>query len=168
MEVFISEIRYTGVIHPRNKFSEAAGSQWCSINGTRLEEQAGVTIAGRFIESERLACELCYCIADDDCLPCPSLDFNDIVRLFVLNPDYATIGMMNLLAPVKGEGLVESHAVGGIRFIRKGVVTEFPADFNGDDSAYYDLVRAKGFKQGIITTYPFLHLGLWHSTWRKP
>lgn len=160
MEVFISSGNYDEGI--RASLTDVVFEAWEEIDV--LFTMQHHSLAGRFPWAEAKSKGEFYGNCDDDCIPHPSLRPWHIESLFRSHPDYATIGMMNLLAPVKGEGLVEAHAVGGIRFIRKGVVTEFPADFNGDDSAYYDLVRAKGFKQGIITTYPFLHLGLWHST----
>lgn len=163
MEIFISTLPYAP-FSVRNRLVGAVIQKWGETHGVTIR----VTLhspAERFKFAEQASVEDIYCLADDDCLPCPHINFPEIGWLFEKNTDFATIAMMNLLQPTKGPGLIESHAVGGIRFIRKGAVTEFPPDFNGDDMTYYELVRAEGYRQGYITEYPMLHLGIWNSTW---
>jgi len=163
MEVFISTCLEQSK-QRRYLFSAVCEAWWPKASQTYWDY---LPHGERFQWAERLSSDSVYCLTDDDCLPCPWLDLGKIAQLFRDHPDYATIACMNLLNPVKGEGLIEAEAVGGIRFIRKGVVTEFPADFDGDDSRYFDLVKAKGFKQGYVPEFPMLHLGCWHSTWKR-
>jgi hypothetical protein len=59
-----------------------------------------------------------------------------------------------------GPEITEIHAVGGLVFLRKGLVTEFPPL----EDAYWDIERhrqivAKGFKSGYTKMCPYLHMG---------
>lgn len=59
-----------------------------------------------------------------------------------------------------GPELTEIHAVGGLVFLRKGLVTEFPPL----EDAYWDIDRhrqvvAKGFRSGYTRMCPYLHMG---------
>lgn len=59
-----------------------------------------------------------------------------------------------------GPEITEIHAVGGLVFLRKGLVTEFPPL----EDCYWDLERhrqvvAKGFKSGYTRMCPYLHMG---------
>ena len=59
-----------------------------------------------------------------------------------------------------GPELTEIHAVGGLVFLRKGLVTEFPPL----EDAYWDIERhrqvvAKGFRSGYTRVCPYLHMG---------
>lgn len=110
-----------------------------------------------------------YCLADDDCLPRPDLSLPRMAELFTLYPDYGLICLADVHGNVKNprEPVIPANAPGGIRFIRKGVVTAFPQNFSGDDTEYHELVVKAGFKVGICPEYERLHLGLWHSTWQR-
>lgn len=59
-----------------------------------------------------------------------------------------------------GPDITEIHAVGGLVFLRKGLVTEFPPL----EDAYWDIERhrqvvAKGFRSGYTRMCPYLHMG---------
>lgn len=59
-----------------------------------------------------------------------------------------------------GPEITEIHAVGGLVFLRKGLVTEFPPL----EDCYWDLerdrqVKAKGFRTGYTRMCPYLHMG---------
>lgn len=59
-----------------------------------------------------------------------------------------------------GPELTEIHAVGGLVFLRKGLVTEFPPleDCHWDVERHRQLVE-KGFKSGYTRKCPYLHMG---------
>lgn len=61
---------------------------------------------------------------------------------------------------LNGPETTEIHAVGGLVFLRKGLVTEFPPL----EDAYWDIerdrqVKAKGFRTGYTRMCPYLHMG---------
>lgn len=61
---------------------------------------------------------------------------------------------------LNGPEITEIHAVGGLVFLRKGLVTEFPPL----EDCYWDIERhrqvvAKGFKSGYTRMCPYLHMG---------
>lgn len=61
---------------------------------------------------------------------------------------------------LNGPETTEIHAVGGLVFLRKGLVTEFPPL----EDCYWDVerdrqVKAKGFRTGYTRMCPYLHMG---------
>ena len=155
-------------MHIKNAVAEA----WRAIPGATLI--GGVCTAAerwRWAEEQAQAQSRIYVLADDDCLPHPKLDIQRVANAMILRPEYGMIGLHNVVTPYQGrvdeDGIIEAHALGGVRFIRRGVVTEFPDSFNGDDSAYWDLMNARGYRQGVATgeTFGFVHCGEWRSTW---
>jgi len=101
-----------------------------------------------------------YCLADDDCLPNPHLDVGQVLRFFE-EDDWSILALNNLVEyGHQRTQIKESHAVGGIRFIRRGRLT-FPSNFTGDDSEVIPNGKVGYLDVGMI------HLGLWHSQWRQ-
>ena len=154
----------------REHLANAVASAWREIPSVRIL-QSRLHPPERWLYAERLTHERFYILADDDCLPHPKLDIQRVVNTMILRPEYGMIGLHNVVTPYQGrvdeDGIIEAHALGGVRFIRRGVVTEFPDSFNGDDSAYWDLMHARGYRQGVATgeTFGFVHCGEWRSTW---
>ncbi len=61
---------------------------------------------------------------------------------------------------LNGPDITEIHAVGGLVFLRKGLVTEFPPleDCYWDGERHKQVV-AKGFRSGYTKMCPYLHMG---------
>ena len=106
-----------------------------------------------------------YIICNDDNLPYGQ-DFVikglDIMKRY---PDYGVISGVVVNGDgsefeMNGPEVKEIHAVGGLVFLRKGLVTEFPPL----EDPYWDIERhrqvvAKGFKSGYARDLPYLHMG---------
>ncbi len=61
---------------------------------------------------------------------------------------------------MRGPEVQEIHAVGGLVFLRKGLIAEFPAMEDPFwDSERHRQVIAKGFKSGYSPRLPYLHMG---------
>lgn len=129
--------------------------------------QAACSFPERWKWAEEESIDPFFCLADDDCLPCPNLDLSKVEDLFRTWIGYGILALADYHGSYREGPIVESTCVGGIRFIRKGCVTEFPAGFTGCDSEYYDLMTKAGYKSGIITEYTRLHMGVYHSLWTR-
>lgn len=120
----------------------------------------------RWILADSIAEDSIYCIADDDCIPCPWLTVEHIEAMMNKYPDY---GVLALDSGNPGSGYEDQcikacHSVGGIRFIRKGMIEQWPASFTGDDSQHAGLMK---MKSAYLKGYPMIHMGEWHSVWQK-
>jgi len=115
--------------------------------------------------AERLADSDPYIICNDDNLPYGQ-DFVikglDIMKRY---PDYGVISGVVVNGDgsefeLNGPEVKEIHAVGGLVFLRKGLVTEFPAleDPSWDLERHRQVVE-KGFKSGYARDLPYLHMG---------
>lgn len=104
-----------------------------------------------------------YIICNDDNLPYGKDFVSKGLDIMARHPEYGVISgvVTNGHEPYDTENEVhEIHAVGGLVFIRKGLVTEFPPL----EDCYWDLERhrqvtAKGFKSGYSHKLPYLHMG---------
>lgn len=118
-------------------------------------------------ESLRLAEELAgsdpYIIANDDTLIYGQDFVENGLRVMENNPDYGVISAAAVNSDqykFDGPDIFEIHAVGGLVFLRKGLVTEFPPL----EDAYWDCerdrqVKAKGFRSGYTKHCPYLNMG---------
>jgi len=113
--------------------------------------------------AENLAQSDPYIIANDDALIYGQDFVENGLRIMEKYPDFGCVsGAVTNGDQYKLEGLelTEIHAVGGLVFLRKGLVTEFPPL----EDAYWDIERfnqvtAKGFRSGYTRMCPYLHLG---------
>ena len=104
-----------------------------------------------------------YIICNDDNLPYGQDFVEKGLDIMARHPEYGVISgiVTNGHEPYDTENEVhEIHAVGGLVFLRKGLVTEFPPL----EDCYWDLERhrqvtAKGFKSGYSHRLPYLHMG---------
>jgi len=106
-----------------------------------------------------------YVICNDDNLPYGQDFVSKGLSIMDQYPDYGVISGV----VVNGEGsefemngpeVKEIHAVGGLVFLRKGLVTEFPPleDCFWDGERHKQVVE-KGFKSGYSRNLPYLHMG---------
>lgn len=119
--------------------------------------------AGSLREAEHRAQSDPYIICNDDNLPYGQDFVSKGLDIMARHPEYGVISgvVSNGHEPYDTENEVhEIHAVGGLVFLRKGLVTEFPPL----EDAHWDLERhrqvtAKGFKSGYSHRLPYLHMG---------
>jgi hypothetical protein len=106
-----------------------------------------------------------YIICNDDNLPYGQDFVSKGLAIMDRHPDYGVISGV----VVNGEGsefelngpeVKEIHAVGGLVFLRKGLVTEFPPleDCFWDGERHKQVIN-KGFKSGYAKDLPYLHMG---------
>jgi hypothetical protein len=106
-----------------------------------------------------------YIICNDDNLPYGQDFVSKGLSVMEQYPDYGVISGV----VVNGEGsefemngprVKEIHAVGGLVFLRKGLVTKFPPleDRYWDGERHKQVVE-KGFKSGYSRDLPYLHMG---------
>ena len=113
--------------------------------------------------AERCAGSDPYIICNDDNLPYGQDFVEKGLDIMARHPEYGVISgvVTNGHEPYDTESEVhEIHAVGGLVFLRKGLVTEFPPL----EDAHWDIERhrqvtAKGYKSGYSHRLPYLHMG---------
>lgn len=119
--------------------------------------------AGSLKRAEELANSNPYIIANDDTLIYGQDFVENGLRVMRENPDYGVISAAAVNSDqykFDGPDIFEIHAVGGLVFLRKGLVTEFPPL----EDAYWDCerdrqVKAKGFRSGYTKHCPYLNMG---------
>jgi hypothetical protein len=114
-------------------------------------------------EAERMTESDPYIICNDDNLPYGQDFVTKGLDIMARYPDYGVISgvVTNGHEPYDTENEVhEIHAVGGLVFLRKGLVTEFPPleDCFWDGERHRQVI-AKGFKSGYSHRLPYLHMG---------
>lgn len=115
------------------------------------------------IAAEQLAKSDPYIIANDDTLIYGQDFVENGLKIMEKYPDFGCVSGAVTNGDqfqLDGPEITEIHAVGGLVFLRKGLVTEFPPL----EDCYWDLERhrqvvAKGFKSGYTRMCPYLHMG---------
>lgn len=113
--------------------------------------------------AEQLAKSDPYIIANDDALIYGQDFVENGLKVMRDNPDYGVISGAVVNGDqfqFDGPELTEIHAVGGLVFLLKGLVTEFPPL----EDCYWDCerdrqIKAKGFRSGYTRMCPYLHMG---------
>lgn len=104
-----------------------------------------------------------YIIANDDNIAYGQDFVKKGLSVMERHPDYGVISGMVTNGdpyPKEWEEVHEIHAVGGLVFLRKGLVTEFkPLEDCFWDGYRHAQVIAKGFKSGTSKELPYLHMG---------
>lgn len=119
--------------------------------------------AASLLEAESWAQSDPYIIANDDALIYGQDFVQNGLKIMEKYPDFGCVSGAVVNGDqfrFDGPELTEIHAVGGLVFLRKGLVTEFPPL----EDCYWDLERhrqvtAKGFKSGYTRKCPYLHMG---------
>ncbi len=104
-----------------------------------------------------------YIIANDDTLIYGQDFVSNGLKVMQDHPDFGCVSGAVTNGDqfqLDGPEITEIHAVGGLVFLRKGLVTEFPPL----EDAYWDIERfnqvtRKGFKSGYTRMCPYLHMG---------
>ena len=158
----------------RAGMSQAVLARWLAQKDCRLEEIFG---EGKdFHIASKKAAELnassnIYVIADADCLILGKDFISKGVSILEAHPQFGLLsatsicdGMFPAGQDIPQPEVVELHAVGGISFVRKGILTEF-RDCRPDqvDGTICDEINRKGFKTGAMPHVRFNHLGSGYS-----
>jgi hypothetical protein len=123
-----------------------------------------------------------YVVADDDCLLTSDPTVGPVVEIMEKNPNVGILAlkmhnkepMVRATVPAKElyetDDLIESHAVGGIRFCRKGIIKEWPPHSEENpyqyDSIHGPAVQAAGYVSAYTKAYSMMHVGSTYSlTW---
>lgn len=125
-----------------------------------------------------------YILADDDCVPPPTIhDAVDVAHdgfsrhrfgILSLYPDPHTINPWrpsgHLTTPIETPEYLEHYSVGGIRIIRTGSIDKWPT-MRVDNPQYDDLhcaaIRDAGFRAGYLRRHHCVHLGADRSSIRR-
>jgi len=104
-----------------------------------------------------------YIICNDDNLIYGQDFVSKGLAIMERNPEYGVVSGVVVNGDqykMDGPEITEIHAVGGLVFLRKGLVTEFPAlEDPYWDGERHKQVLAKGFKSGYARDLPYLHMG---------
>ncbi len=104
-----------------------------------------------------------YIVSNDDCLIYGSDFVQNGLKMMRENPSFGCVSGAVINGDqyqLDGPDIHEIHAVGGLVFLRKGLVKEFPPL----EDAYWDIERhrqvvAAGYKSGYTKHCPYLHMG---------
>lgn len=129
-----------------------------------------------------------YLCSDDDCIlsaPPSAMLTQHIQRIFDAHPEFAILSALPRNATIQpwtpegyvtqeSEDVLEVASAGGIRFMRRGAMGDWPPLADGEsgyDRIQSDWLRARGMRVGYLRHIGMIHLaeGLEFSTvWRKP
>jgi len=114
-------------------------------------------------QAERMAKSDPYIICNDDNLPYGQDFVSKGLAIMERNPEFGCVSGVVVNGDqykMDGPEITETHAVGGLVFLRKGLVTEFPPleDPSWDLERHRQVVE-KGFKSGYARDLPYLHMG---------
>jgi hypothetical protein len=115
-----------------------------------------------------------YISADDDCLIIGKDFVSAGLAIMEANPEYGILGATSISdghfqTTVSGGMLViPMHAVGGVVFVRKGILKEFPdCDADKVDDTICQEINRAGYKTGLMPGVKFNHLGAGYSITSK-
>lgn len=121
----------------------------------------------RRIIADRLAKSKIYILTDDDMEPL--FHFNKAVRLM---NDYPTFGILSALPEnaainpwtsehaINNQDVMEHVDVGGLRFIRKGLIPNWPEQTKPSyDREHCETMRANGYRVGYMKNLKAIHHG---------
>jgi hypothetical protein len=162
----------------RSGLTQAVLARWLLQKDCRLEEIFGEG-PNFHIESKKAAEENAtssiYVIADADCLILGKDFISKGVATLEAHPEYGLLSATSIcdgLFPAGHEvplaDVIEMHAVGGIAFVRKGILTEF-RECRADqvDGTICDEINRKGLKTGVMPHVRFNHLAAGYSLTSK-
>lgn len=158
------EVRLT-VLHSSSfrEFESCFEADYISLYGPTMHMDAKKA-------AERLAHSEVYVVADDDCLPigrqfvsegiAAMLNWEKYGILTATSIDDAALIERGLYVPPP----LERHAVGGVAFIRKGILADFDKCAPDQvDGTICDEFKRRGWKSGVMPWVKFNHLGAHYS-----
>ena len=155
----------------RRWLSLAVWERWFEEPNTRFIRIQENTIDAKRI-AEQLSKSMIYVVADNDCLILGRDFILKGLSIMSRHPEYALLAATSISDGEYPNGcerqdfpeVIERHAVGGISFVRKGLLTEFNpcSTTQVDDTICSELFR-KGYKTGSMPGMRFNHLGAGYS-----
>ena len=133
-------------------------------NDVTLWNSTGLPFATASLQwAERYAKSGIYIIANDDTLIYGQDFVENGLKIMEKYPDLGCVSGAVTNGDqfqLDGPEITEIHAVGGLVFLRKGLVTEFPPleDCFWDGERHKQVVE-KGFRSGYTKMCPYLHMG---------
>lgn len=133
----------------------------------------------RRILADRMAISNIYIVTDDDCMPLGTDFIARGLAVMEAHPEFGILAAMNYInakdtEPYTGkfidDDVWECHAVGGIRFCRKGIIKDWPASVSPGsyDCQHHEGLVAAGYKAGYMRRVQMNHLGYGLSTHWPP
>lgn len=116
--------------------------------------------------AERLAKSDIYVVADDDCLPIRKAFVTRGVQTMERYPQFGILAAANITdgEPFASDEPVERHAVGGVAFVRRGILADFSECVPEQvDGTICDEFKRRGYKCGVMPFVEFNHLGAYYS-----
>jgi hypothetical protein len=151
----------------RAAFFEATRARWTMdrLAVLRVLRYKGIREGRQFAE-EHASGEI-YIYSDDDVVVVGHNWIERGLKVMLAHPEYAVASSLsliegeNLAKPPAGAGdIYDMHAVGAPMWVRKGILTDLPEmTLNNECGKIDDYVKAKGFKEGLITGLRHSHLG---------
>jgi hypothetical protein len=131
------------------------------------------------IEAKQIAEELAhtpiYVVSDNDVLPIGKDFLSRGVAILEAHPDYGILSATSISDGHYPARVLDSaaeveqmHSVGGIVFVRKGILTEFN-DCRPDevDDVICSEMNRKGYRTGVMPSVRFNHLGCGYSIYQR-
>jgi hypothetical protein len=148
----------------------------CKAHGLEMPFQQA-----RRMYADEMSASGIYVVADDDCLLTCDPTLLPVVEIMEQNPNIGILALKHGVLPMvradvpadqlyQNDDVIESHAVGGVRFCRKGIIEEWP-DINPKNPYQYDsqhgpAVAEAGYISAYTKAYSMMHIGSTYSmTW---
>ena len=155
---------------------QAVMSRWALQKDCRVEEIFGEAkdfhIASKRAAEENAKSPI-YVIADADCLILGKDFISRGVEIMERYPEYGILTAVSVIENADicsgyASDVFERHSVGGVAFVRKGILTEF-RDCRPDqvDGTICDEMTRKGYKCGVMPDVRMNHLGYGYSLTSK-
>lgn len=155
----------------RRAMRDVCEARW-SVQRDASVRYLGGTLPSFNMDGKRIAEESAttdiYIIADDDCLILGADFVSRGTSILRGHPEFGLLTAISVIENhsdfVHTEDAVERHSVGGVAFVRRGILTEFPACpvEHTDETICAEFTR-KGFKTGIMPSVRMNHLGYGYS-----
>jgi hypothetical protein len=116
-----------------------------------------------------------YVVTDDDCLPLGDDFIERGAAILQHHPEYGILTATSVCDGPFPSGkqlpdtdVVEMHAVGGVSFVRKGILKKFDlcSPDQVDDCICTEVNRA-GYLTGVMPHVRFIHVGMWRSIYQR-
>lgn len=154
-------------------------ARWKKQEGINLHLIYPTDSSAFHMDSKRIAEEQAttdiYVIADDDCLIIGKYFIEGGLYAMGKHPHHGILTPVSISDGTWQESpkeinptVVTTHSVGGVAFVRKGILSEFNAcEPNQVDTFICEEMERKGYKCGVMPGLKFNHLGAWYSVTQK-